>query len=57
MERGKHWNSKARGVGAEMVLEFTYMAILTRCAADHQSRRHQDLKNAFVIGGRMSLNF
>jgi hypothetical protein len=47
----------SRGVGAEMVLEFTYMAILTRCAADHQSRRHQDLKNAFVIGGRMSLNF
>jgi Carbohydrate-selective porin, OprB family len=31
MERGKHWNSKARAEsGAEMVLEFTYMAILTR---------------------------
>jgi porin len=54
----------SRGVGAEMVLEFTYKAILTPWLYIQPDAQFvinpggtQDLKNAFVIGGRVSVNF
>ena len=54
----------SRGVGAEMVLEFTYKAILTPWLYIQPDAQliinpgaTQDLNNAFVIGGRVSINF
>jgi porin len=54
----------SRGVGAEMVLEFTYKAILTPWLYIQPDAQFiinpgatQDLRNAFVIGGRVSVNF
>ena len=54
----------SRGVGAEMVLEFTYKAFLTPwlyIEPDGQlvinPGATQDLRNAFVLGGRVSINF
>jgi porin len=54
----------SRGVGAEMVLEFTYKAILTPWLYIQPDAQFiinpgatQDLNNAFVIGMRVSLNF
>ena len=54
----------SRGVGAEMVLEFTYKAILTPWLYVQPDAQFvinpgatQDLGNAFVIGGRVSINF
>ena len=54
----------SRGVGAEMVLEFTYKAIFTPWLYIQPDAQFiinpggtQDLKNAFVIGGRVSVNF
>jgi porin len=54
----------SRGVGAEMVLEFTYKAILTSwlyIQPDFQfiinPGATQDLPNAFVLGGRVSIDF
>jgi porin len=54
----------SRGVGAEMVLEFTYKAILTPWLYIQPDAQliinpgaTQDLSNAFVIGGRVSINF
>jgi carbohydrate-selective porin OprB len=54
----------SRGVGAEMVLEFTYKAILTPWLYVQPDAQFiinpgatQDLSNAFVIGGRVSINF
>jgi porin len=51
-------------VGAEMVLEFTYKAILTPWLYVQPDAQliinpggTQDLNNAFIIGGRVSLNF
>jgi porin len=52
------------GVGAEMVLEFTYRANLTPWLYIQPDAQFiinpgatQDLHNAFVIGGRVSINF
>ena len=54
----------SRGVGAEMVLEFTYKCILTPWLYIQPDAQFvinpggtQDLQNAFVIGGRVSVNF
>ena len=54
----------SRGVGAEMVLEFTYKAILTPWLYVQPDAQFiinpggtQDLNNAFVLGGRVSINF
>jgi porin len=54
----------SRGVGAEMVLEFTYKAILTPWLYFQPDAQFiinpgatQDLRNAFVLGGRVSINF
>ena len=54
----------SRGVGAEMVLEFTYKANLTPWLYIQPDAQFiinpggtQDLNNAFVIGGRVSINF
>ena len=54
----------SRGVGAEMVLEFTYKVILTPWLYIKPDAQFiinpgatQDLNNAFVIGGRVSVNF
>jgi porin len=54
----------SRGVGAEMVLEFTYKAILTpwlNIQPDAQfiinPGATQDLNNSFIIGMRASVNF
>ena len=54
----------SRGVGAEMVLEFTYKAILTPWLYVQPDAQFiinpggtQDLNNAFVIGWRVSINF
>ena len=54
----------SRGVGAEMVLEFTYKAILTPWLYIQPDAQFiinpgatQDLRNAFVLGGRVSINF
>ena len=54
----------SRGVGAEMVLEFTYKAILTPWLYIQSDAQFvinpgatQDLRNAFVLGGRASINF
>jgi porin len=54
----------SRGVGAEMVLEFTYKATLTPWLYIQPDAQFvinpggtQDLGNAFVIGARVSLNF
>ncbi|MGA7395122.1 MAG: carbohydrate porin [Terrimicrobiaceae bacterium] len=54
----------SRGVGAEMVLEFTYKAILTPWLYIQSDAQFvinpgatQDLGNAFVLGGRVSINF
>ncbi len=54
----------SRGVGAEMALEFTYKAILTPWLYIQPDAQFiinpggtQDLRNAFVIGARVSLNF
>jgi porin len=54
----------SRGVGAEMVLEFTYKAILTPWLYVQSDAQFiinpgatQDLSNAFVIGGRVSIDF
>jgi len=54
----------SRGVGAEMVLEFTYQTVLTpwlTIQPDFQFIINpggtQDLNNAFVIGGRVSVTF
>ncbi len=54
----------SRGVGAEMVLEFTYKAILTPWLYVQSDAQFvinpgatQDLNNAFVLGGRVSINF
>jgi porin len=54
----------SRGVGAEMVLELTYKAILTPWLYIQPDAQFvinpgatQDLANAFVIGGRVSVNF
>jgi porin len=54
----------SRGVGAEMVLEFTYKAAITSWLYIQPDAQFiinpgatQDLKNAFVIGGRVSVNF
>jgi porin len=54
----------SRGVGAEMVLEFTYKCILTPWLYIQPDAQliinpggTQDLQNAFVIGGRVSMNF
>ena len=51
-------------VGAEMVVEFTYKAILTPWLYIQPDAQliinpggTQDLNNAFVIGGRVSINF
>ena len=47
-----------------MVLEFTYKAILTPCLYIQPDAQFiinpgatQDLRNAFVLGGRVSINF
>ena len=52
------------GVGAEMVLEFAYKAVLTPWLYVQSDAQFiinpggtQDLNNAFVIGGRVSINF
>jgi porin len=52
------------GVGAEMVLEFTYQLNLTKWLYIKPNAQFiinpggtQDLGNAFVIGGRVSMNF
>jgi porin len=54
----------SRGVGAEMALEFTYKANLTPWLYIQPDAQFvinpggtQDLRNAFVIGARVSLNF
>ncbi len=54
----------SRGVGAEMVLEFTYQLNLTKWLYIKPNAQFiinpggtQDLGNAFVIGGRVSVNF
>jgi len=54
----------SRGVGAEMVLELTYKAILAPWLYIQPDAQliinpgaTQDLNNAFVIGGRVSINF
>ena len=54
----------SRGVGAEMVLEFTYKAFLTPWLYIQPDAQliinpgaTQDLRNAFVLGGRVSINF
>jgi porin len=54
----------SRGVGAEMVLEFTYQLNLTKWLYVKPNAQFiinpggtQDLGNAFVIGGRVSVNF
>ena len=54
----------SRGVGGEMVLEFTYKCILTPWLYIQPDAQFiinpggtQDLQNAFVIGGRVSVNF
>jgi porin len=54
----------SRGVGAEMALEFTYKAVLTPWLYIQPDAQFiinpggtQDLGNAFVIGGRVSVNF
>ena len=54
----------SRGVGAEMVLEFAYKAILTPWLYIQPDAQFiinpgatQDLSNAFVIGGRVSIDF
>jgi porin len=54
----------SRQVGAEMVLEFTYKAILTPWLYIQPDAQFiinpgatQDLRNAFVLGGRVSINF
>ncbi|MGB7790444.1 MAG: carbohydrate porin [Terrimicrobiaceae bacterium] len=54
----------SRGVGAEMVLEFTYKAILTPWLYIQPDAQFiinpgatQDLSNDFVIGGRVSIDF
>jgi porin len=54
----------SRGVGAEMALEFTYKAVLTPWLYIQPDAQliinpgaTQDLNNAFVIGGRVSINF
>jgi porin len=54
----------SRGVGAEMALEFTYKAILTPWLYVQPDAQFiinpggtQDLRNAFVIGARVSVNF
>ncbi len=54
----------SRGVGAEMVLEVTYQANLTPWMYIKPNAQFvinpggtQDLNNAFVLGGRVSINF
>jgi len=54
----------SRGVGAEMVVEFTYKVVLTPWLYIQPDAQFvinpggtQDLGNAFVIGGRVSVNF
>jgi porin len=54
----------SRGVGAEMALEFTYKAVLSPWLYIQPDAQFiinpggtQDLGNAFVIGGRVSVNF
>ena len=54
----------SRGVGAEMLLEFSYKAILTPWLDVQPDAQFiinpggtQDLNNAFVVGGRVSINF
>ena len=54
----------SRGVGAEMVLEFTCRAFLTPWLYIQPDAQliinpgaTQDLRNAFVLGGRVSINF
>ena len=54
----------SRGVGAEMVLELTYKAFLTPWLYIQPDAQliinpgaTQDLRNAFVLGGRVSINF
>ncbi|MEO8207264.1 MAG: carbohydrate porin [Chthoniobacterales bacterium] len=57
-------NSGSVGVGAEMVLEFTYQAQLNKWLSIQPDLQYiinpggnQNLGNAFVIGGRMSVAF
>ncbi len=54
----------SRGVGAEMVLEFTYQLNLTKWLYVKPNAQFiinpggtQDLGNAFVVGARVSVNF
>lgn len=52
------------GVGAEMALEITYQAQITKSLSIQPDLQiilnpggNQDLKNALVIGGRVSITF
>lgn len=54
----------SKGVGAEMVVEFTYQAVITKWLSIQPNAQiiinpggTQDLNNAFVVGGRAAITF